>query len=115
MIVIQDEKNLLKASIYAEFTVSDYRELENAIVAKLKAQRKLNLLLDFTSMAGFTLDVAWEDIKFTRSHPHDFARIAVLTSDQWRSWLGWLATAFTDAQIGSFTDPGPAEDWARGA
>ena len=115
MIVIQDEKNLLKASIYAEFTVSDYRELENAIIAKLKAQRKLNLLLDFTSMAGFTLDVAWEDIKFTRSHPHDFARIAVLTSDQWRSWLGWLATACTDAQIGSFTDPGPAEAWARGA
>ncbi|MHB8345581.1 MAG: SpoIIAA family protein [Acidiferrobacterales bacterium] len=114
MIVIQDEGGLLKASVFAEFAVADYRELENAIIAKLKAQKKLNLLLDLTSMAGFTLDVAWEDIKFTRNHPHDFARIAVLTNDQWRGWLGWLATAFTDAQIGNFTDPGPAETWARG-
>ncbi len=114
MIVIQDEKNLLKANVFAEFTLADYRELENAIAAKLKAERKLNLLVDLTNMAGFTLDVAWEDIKFTRNHPHDFARIAVLTSDQWRSWLGWLATAFTDAEIGSFTDLAPAEAWARG-
>jgi len=114
MIVIQDEKGLLKASIYAEFTLADYHELENAIRAKLKAQRKLNLLMDLTSMAGFTLDVAWEDIKFTRSHPHDFARVAVLTKDQWKSWLGWLGTAFTDAEVGSFMDLGAAEAWARG-
>ena len=114
MIVIQDERDLLKVGIFAEFTLADYRELENAVFARLKAHKKLNLLLDLTNMAGFTLDVAWEDIKFTRSHPHDFARIAVLTSDQWRGWLGWLATAFTDAQIGSFTDLGPAEAWARG-
>lgn len=114
MIVINDEKDLLKASVYAEFTLSDYHELEGAIGARLKTQRKLNLLLDLTNMAGFTLDVAWEDIKFTRSHPHDFARIAVLTRNDWKSWLGWLGTAFTDAQVGSFTDPGPAEAWARG-
>ncbi len=113
MIVINDEKDLLKASVFAEFSLADYRELESVIGTKLKAQRKLNLLLDITNMAGFTLDVAWEDIKFTRSHPHDFARIAVLTKNDWKSWLGWLATAFTDAEIGSFTDSGPAEAWLR--
>ena len=114
MIVIQEEKGLLKANIYAEFTLADYREIEQAIGKKLKAHRKLNLLLDLRNMAGFTLDVVWEDIKFTRSHPHDFARVAVITDDQWTQWLGWLGTAFTDADTETFSDPAAAEAWARG-
>ena len=114
MIIVQEEKGLLKADIYAELTLADYRELELAIVNKLKAQRKLNLLLDLRNMAGFTLDVVWEDIKFTRSHPHDFARIAVVTDDQWTPWLSWLGTAFTDADTKIFSDPATAETWAQG-
>ena len=114
MIIVQEEKGLLKADIYAELTLADYRELELAIVNKLKAQRKLNLLLDLRNMAGFTLDVVWEDIKFTRSHPHDFARIAVIAEDHWTPWLSWLGTAFTDADTKIFSDPGAAETWAHG-
>jgi hypothetical protein len=114
MIVIEEDKDLLKANIYAELTLNDYRELEKAITAKLKKRRKLNLLLDLRNMSGFTVDVAWEDIKFTRSHPHDFARIGVLSSDQWTGWLGWLGTAFTDAEVQTFTDPEPALAWAQG-
>jgi hypothetical protein len=114
MIVIQEEKGLLKANVYAELTLADYRELEQAIIKSLKAQHKLNLLLDLRNMAGFTLDVVWEDIKFTRSHPHGFARIAVITDDQWTPWLSWLGTAFTDADTETFTDPAAAETWARG-
>ena len=114
MIIVQEEKGLLKANVYAELTLADYRELELAMVNKLKAQRKLNLLLDLRNMAGFTLDVVWEDIKFTRSHPHDFARIAVIADDQWTPWLSWLGTAFTDADTKIFSDPAAAEAWAQG-
>lgn len=114
MIVIEADQDLLKASIYSELTLKDYRELEQAITAKLKKRRKLNLLLDLRKMSGFTVDVAWEDIKFTRSHPHDFARIGVISDDQWNSWLGWLGTAFTDADVQTFPEPEPALAWARG-
>jgi hypothetical protein len=114
MIVVEEQKGLLKASVYAEFTVGDYRELETAIGKNLKQDRRLNLLLDLRNMAGFTLDVVWEDIKFTRSHPHDFARIAVVTTDQWLPWLTWLGTAFTDADTQNFDDLAPAEAWVRG-
>lgn len=113
MIVVEQDKDLLKASVYAELTLSDYRELEQAIIEKLKSQHRLNLLLDLRKMSGFTIDVAWEDIIFTRSHPHDFARIAVISDDQWTSWLGWLGGAFTDADIKVFEEPAPALNWAK--
>jgi len=34
-------------------------------------------------MADFTVDMAWEEIKFSRQHAGDFRRIAVLTDSQW--------------------------------
>lgn len=114
MIIVQEEKGLLTASVYGELTLADYRELEQAVINKLKAQRKLNLLLDLRNMASFTLDVVWEDIKFTRSHPHDFARIAVIADEPWTPWLSWLGTAFTDADTQTFSDPALATAWARG-
>lgn len=113
MIVVETHKDLLKANVFAELTLTDYRELEQAIIDKLKRQRKLNLLLDLRHMTGFSVDVAWEDIKFTRSHPHDFARIGVVASDQWTSWLGWLGGAFTDAAVQAFEDPETALAWIK--
>ena len=113
MIVIDKEKDLLKATVYAELALADFRELEAAVNNELRRAPKLELLLDLTNMSGYTLDVAWEDIKFTRAHAHDFKRIAVVTSGEWISWLGWLPAAFTDAEIEHFDDASSALAWLR--
>lgn len=115
MIAIQEKRDLLQASVYAEFTLADYKEFERAVTSELKTRPKLRLLVDLSNMAGFTVDVAWEDIKFTRAHAHDFERIAVVVAhDEWASWAGWLATAFTDAQVQLFEDEAAATRWLQG-
>ena len=115
MIAIEKEKDLLTVTVFGELTLSDYDELEVAILGSLKKAKRIRLLLDLTKMAGFTLDVAWEDIKFVGSHSHDFARIAVVTDDQWLTWMSWLNGAFTDAEIKVFSDTGEASAWIHGA
>ena len=40
---------------------------------------RVDLLVDLRDMLGYTVDVVWEDIKFTRSHSHDAGRIALLS------------------------------------
>lgn len=114
MIVIEEEKDLLKATVYSELTLSDFQELEAAVSNELKTTPKIKLLLNLTNMAGFTLDVAWEDIRFTRAHAHDFKRVAVITSSQWVTWLGWLPAAFTDAEVEQFEDMDAANAWLHG-
>jgi hypothetical protein len=114
VIVIEEDKELLKATVYGELTLADFRELEAAVNNELRRAPKLALLLDLSNMSGYTLDVAWEDIKFTRTHAHDFRRIAVVTGGQWVSWLGWLPAAFTDAEIEHFEDAAAALAWLRG-
>jgi len=114
MIVIEKEKDLLKATVYAELTLKDFREFESAVYNELKRAAKIKLLFDLTNMSGYTVDVMWEDIKFTRTHAHDFKQIAVVTSRIWVTWLGWLPSAFTDAEIKHFDDLSAAAVWLQG-
>jgi hypothetical protein len=114
MIVIEEEKDLLKAHVYGELTLADYREFEAAVGSELKTAPKIKLLMDLANMSGFTVDVAWEDLKFTRAHAHDFRRIAVVTHSQWLSWVSWLGAAFTQAEVKMFEDAGAAGAWLHG-
>ncbi len=114
MIVIEEQNDLLKASVYAELSLADFQEFETAVQRELKLGTKIKLLLDLTKMSGYTVDVAWEDIRFTRAHAHDFRRIAVVTASLWATWLGWLPAAFTDADIKHFEDANAASAWLQG-
>jgi len=109
MIAIEEKGDLLEVSVLGELTLPDFERLEQAVGRELEQQPKVKLLLDVRGMTGFTLDVAWEEIKFTRSHAHDFRRIAVVTPDQWAPWLSWVSAAFTDADVMLFEDPKAAE------
>jgi hypothetical protein len=114
MIVVEEDKDLLKVTVYAELSLADFREFEAAVNNELRRAPKLKLLLNLTNMSGYTVDVMWEDIKFTRTHAHDFKRIAVVTGSMWVSWLGWLPSTFTDAEIRHFEDAAAAGAWLQG-
>ena len=111
MIVIEEEKSLLKVHVYDELTISDFREFEEAVNKNLGANGTIDLLLDFNNMTGFTLDTALEEIQFNRQHIGDYQKIAVVTSDQWLTWVTWLATVFTHANVQKFPDTQLALDW----
>lgn len=113
MIAIEEVKDTLEVGVYGELTLADYRQLEQAVTRELRAASKLKMMLDVRGMTGFTLDVAWEDIKFSHAHARDFRRIAVVTPEQWGTWLSWISAAFTDAEVALFDDPNTAETWLQ--
>ncbi|HEX7043628.1 MAG TPA: STAS/SEC14 domain-containing protein [Burkholderiales bacterium] len=111
MIAIEEAGSTVEVSIYGEFTLADYRRLEHALARERGAHPRVGILVDLRAMTGYTLDVAWEEVKFTRAHAHDFRRIAVVTRRQWGTWLSWIAAAFTDAELMLFEDPAAAQRW----
>lgn len=111
MITIDHGPNLVAVTVFGEFTLPDYKELEELVNFKVKFEGVVNLLFDLREMAGFTLDVAWEEIKFSRQHANDFGRIAVLTQDQWITWSAWLSQLFTKAEVQVFEDEDDARSW----
>ena len=111
MIVIDQKPQRVSVSVFGEFTLADYKEFEELVTYKIQFGGQIDLLFDLRQMAGFTLDVAWEEIKFSRRHARDFRRIAVLTDDQWLTWSAWVTQLFVDAEVQVFEREIDARDW----
>ena len=111
MIVIQQEPRRVVVNVYGEFTLADYKEFEDMVNYKAKFEGPVDLLFDLREMIDFTLDVAWEDIVFSRAHADDFTRIAVLTNSQWVAWSTWLSKAVISADLRVFAEEEEARAW----
>lgn len=115
MIVIDHQANRVSVSVFAEFTLADYREFEEVVNYKVKFEGPVDLYFDLSQMADLTIDVAWEELKFSRAHVNDFKRIAVVTDSQWVTWSAWLSQTFVKADVQVFADAGEAKSWLDAA
>ena len=111
MITLNIEKNLLAVAVFGEFSLADYKEFEEQFLYKVRFDGAVSVLFDLREMAGFTVDMAWEEIKFSRSHGGDFRRIAVITDSQWVTWSAWLEQLFVSADLRVFDDQDEAMAW----
>ena len=64
MITFQQTDNLVNVAVFGDFTLADYKEFEQQVLYKLHFNGKVNLLFDWRDMLSYTVDVAWEEIKF---------------------------------------------------
>ena len=115
MIVIDHQPSRVGVSVFGEFTLADYKEFEEVVNFKVKFEGPVDLYFDLSQMADLTIDVAWEEIKFSRAHSHDFGKIAVLTDSQWVTWSAWLSQTFVNADVEVFDNTEEAKSWLDAA
>ena len=84
---------------------------EEVVNFKVKFEGPVDLYFDLSQMAGLTLDVAWEEVKFSRAHANDFKRVAVVTDSQWVTWSAWISQTFVNADVEVFDDADEAKGW----
>ena len=100
---------------YGTLTLADFKAFENDSDYRTQFNKPIDVLLDLRSMLTCSIDAALEELRYARSHPADFRRVAVLTSDQIVSWSAWLAQFFLDADIQTFSDEAEARLWLEGS
>ena len=113
MITIEEAGNLISVAVFGEFTLADYQEFEEQVLYRSRLNGPVNVLFDWRDMAGYTVDVAWEDIKFIRKYGSEFKRIAIITEDQWQAWAAWVSNLFVDADVRVFNNYSDARAWAE--
>lgn len=111
MITIDHSDSLVAVAVLGEFTLADFREFEELALVKLNFDRPASLLFDLREMADFTVDMAWEEWKFSRQHGSQFGRIAVITSNQFVALAAWLEQLFVAAAVRVFDDEAEARQW----
>ena len=111
MITTEHGPNLVEVAVMGELTLADYKECEQLVNYKIKFEGEVYLLIDLREMAGFTIDVAWEEIRYSREHKHDFGKIAIITEDQWATWSAWVSQLFVDADVQVFASVASGREW----
>lgn len=115
MIAIDHKNNLVSATVLGEFTIADYKEFEELVNFKVRFEGPVNLLFDLREMAGATVDVALEEVRFSREHAKDFNKVAVITDSQWVTWSAWLSQMFVTADVQVFDEEEDAKAWLAAA
>ncbi len=113
MITIQEADNLISVAVFGEFTLADYKQFEEQVLYKSRRDTKVNVLFDWRDMLGYTVDVAWEDLKFIRAHGSEFNRVAIITENQWQAWGAWVSNLLVDADIRVFGNYTDAKAWVE--
>jgi len=114
MISLNAKDNQIYVTVMGQFTLDDYRELEQVVCYGIQFKGTVNLLFDLRDMLSYSVDVAWEELKFSREHKNDFGRIAILTGDQWVAWSMWVNRLFMSADIRLFDELDLAQAWVAG-
>ena len=115
MITIDHRDQLVSIATLGEFTLADFKEFEELVLSKIQFAGPVRLLMDLREMLAFTVDMAWEEVQFSRQHAADFDRIAVVTNSQWVAWSAWLQQLFVSADLRVFDDISAAQAWVDGA
>ena len=68
MISIREQSYGLNVALYNEFTLDDFRQLEEALLAAKQKIHLPDILLDLSMLKDFTIDMAVEQIKFLNQH-----------------------------------------------
>lgn len=113
MIAIDMKNSLVNVAVLGEFTLADFKQFEQHILYDITLQGRADLLIDLRDMIRYTLDVAWEEIKFTRAHQHQFGKVAIVTDDQWITWSAWLQRFLVETDIEVFSDYDTAMQWVE--
>ncbi len=111
MIVTDYKEGLVSLAVFGEFTMADIGEFEDLVNFKVRFEGAVDLFVDLREMAGFTLDVALEEFKFSRTHVGNFRRVAVLTDSQWVRLSTWLSGIFLESDAAVFQSEIDARNW----
>ena len=111
MIAIDHQEHLITVTVLGEFTLADFKEFEELVNFKVKFEGSVSLLFDLREMADYTVDMALEEIRYSRAHSDEFDRVAVITESQWVAWSAWISQVFVSADLRVFADEAEARAW----
>lgn len=114
MITIQHEGQLTIVGVFGTFEIEDFKRIETEVEQQLRSLGRIDLMVDLRGMMNYTLDVALEDIKFTREHAHDVGRVAILSEKDSVVWPALLSRLFVQAEIQAFDSEEGAREWIEG-
>ena len=94
-----------------ELTREDFKQFERALLSRARTIHRPDVLMDLSVLQDFTLDMAWEQLRFVWAHEQSFGRIAIVVQDKWIKLGAHLANLLTAQHPKYFKDLASATIW----
>ena len=111
MISIREQSYGLNVALYNEFTLDDFRQLEEALLAEKQKVHLPDILLDLSMLKDFTIDMAVEENKILNQHENDFGPGAVINDDNLIKNRARPSSLLTNQHPKYFSDATEAQAW----
>ncbi len=85
--------------------------LENAIKGIKKP--KIEVLIDATDFEGWSLEAAWDDLKFGMKHKDEFRKIAFVGNKKYEEYGIKISNWFLSGEMQYFEDVNAAKEWIK--
>jgi hypothetical protein len=115
MISIREQEYGLDVALFNEFSLADFKLFEAALIKRSAEMGSPDVLLDLSELKDFTLDMAMEELRFSRAHDGDFGRVAVVVSDVWIKLAAHLAGLLARGHTRYFATLEEAQAWLNSA
>lgn len=111
MISIREQNYGLDVALFNEFTLADFKLFEEALLKRVQEQGRPDLLLDLSELVDFTLDMAFEELRFMRAHEGDYGRLVIVVSDVWIKLAAHLSGLLAATHARYFDSVEAAQAW----
>lgn len=111
MITTEVFSNRLELHAYGRLTLEECREFEQLSDYRIHFSGPVDLLLDLRELESCSLDAVIEQIRYGRTHAHDFSRIAIVSDSPWVAWIALFSQIFVDADVRVFDVQENASEW----
>lgn len=75
------DSKVIDLEVWQVVKKKDYQKLNPIIERKARLYGKIRMLIDVGDLQGILLSAFWEDLKMSVSHPSDFEKVAIVSSN----------------------------------
>lgn len=110
-----DETFFIKMKLIGKLTHEDYETIVPLIESSLASVEypDISLLVDATQFDGWSLEAAFDDLKFGLKHNEDFKKIAFVGNKSWQEYGVKLSNWFMSGSMHYFENIDEAIEWLK--
>ncbi len=97
-----EDTELVEITVDGYVSDVEFEEVARKLERFIARHGKVRLLEVVKSFGGMSPASFWEDMKFALRHLNDFSRCAVVTDEQWMTWLAKAATVIAPGAVKTF-------------
>lgn len=102
--VVWQEGNSIEIIVWEELTRKELKEVLHQLESLCSGNREINVMLDAGGLNQAEVSALKDEYDFYKKYQNHLARVALVTDDRFKQFLGGIFAKFSDLELRVFTN-----------